>query len=90
MKFEQLAVKFKSGEVAENFREVFEKCQKDLREKPSGGEKVTNKKDTVVKSDNKSQPSLGEMFKPKAGQWECQVNSLDTFIVVYRIKIFAI
>ena len=36
MKYEQLAVKFKSGDVAEKFKDIFEKCQKDIREKPTG------------------------------------------------------
>ena len=36
MKYEQLAVKFKSGDVAEKFKDIFEKCQKDIREQPTG------------------------------------------------------
>ena len=36
MKFEHLAVRFKSADVAEKFKEAFEQCQQDGAEEPAG------------------------------------------------------
>lgn len=36
MKYEQLAVRFKSSDMAEKFKEVFEKCQQDLGNEQKG------------------------------------------------------
>ena len=66
VKLEQLAVKFKSTELAQKFKEAFEEARK--KEAVPVIQSVVGR-DT--KKTEKSQPSLAEMFKPKPGQWEC-------------------
>ncbi|CAH1780686.1 unnamed protein product [Owenia fusiformis] len=62
---EFLAIKFKTPELAKNFKDVFDECQKRLGEisqdssKADGSEKAGNADD------------LGDRFKPKQGDWEC-------------------
>ncbi|CAH1780692.1 unnamed protein product [Owenia fusiformis] len=62
---EFLAIKFKTPELAKNFKDVFDECQKRLGEisqdssKADGSEKAGNVDD------------LGDRFKPKQGDWEC-------------------
>ncbi|CAL1542870.1 unnamed protein product [Lymnaea stagnalis] len=86
MKAEQLAVKFKTAEKASSFQVVFDDCCRQLKEEKSkvhdGGETAKDKTDAVVSGSEKqfvkTEPStsgtksLSEMFKPKAGSWECQ------------------
>ncbi|XP_067669536.1 RANBP2-like and GRIP domain-containing protein 8 isoform X2 [Haliotis asinina] len=74
MKMEKLAIKFKTPELACQFKECFEKSQNMLEDstvKPApeaiGSSEVAEKKE-----DPKAQKSLADMFKPKTGSWECQ------------------
>ncbi len=82
-RMEQLAVRFKTQELATQFKEVFEDCQEKLQNPPASSagkppplteEKKTDSSKTKDSSSGK-QPSLGSMFKPKAGSWECQVSA---------------
>ena len=52
-------MKFKSGDVAEKFKDVFEKCQKDIRDKPAGYYVVNDTILNVVTQDSRSQVQRG-------------------------------
>ncbi|XP_046559569.1 E3 SUMO-protein ligase RanBP2-like isoform X2 [Haliotis rubra] len=74
MKMEKLAIKFKTPELACQFKECFEKYQNMLEDSPVkpipeaiGSSEVAEKKE-----DPKGKKSLADMFKPKTGSWECQ------------------
>ena len=96
---EQLAVRFKTQDLATQFKEVFEDCQEKLKNAPSStapastapastapaategsDEKKTEESKPKDVTSGGKQPSLGAMFKPKAGQWECQVNKMDLHV----------
>ncbi len=86
---EQLAVRFKTQDLATQFQEVFEDCQEKLKNAPAStapastapaateglDEKKTEESKPKDVASGGKQPSLGAMFKPKVGQWECQVNT---------------
>lgn len=63
---ETFAVKFKTSDQAQNFKNIFEAAQKK-------SEKVVSDK---TEEEAKPQPpvtkSFGDAFKPKEGSWECQ------------------
>ncbi|KAK0048901.1 ranBP2-like and GRIP domain-containing protein 3 [Biomphalaria pfeifferi] len=82
MKMEQLAVKFKTAEKASLFKTVFEDCcqqlqaaegSADAKEESSLEEQSKPVSTNVTDSNNStSAKPLSELFKPKAGAWECQ------------------
>ncbi len=82
---EQLAVRFKTQELATQFKEVFEDCQEKLQNPPASSavkppaltdEKKKTEASKTKDSSSGKQPSLGAIFKPKAGSWECQVSAI--------------
>lgn len=91
LKAQKLAVRFKTTELAEKFKEVFEKCQSESEEenektgttKPQAQKQVGS---TEEKPGDGKQMSLKEMFKPKEGTWVCQTcaipNTPDAVICV--------
>ena len=66
-KVEQFACKFKSPEVAQQFKEVYEAAALLKVKEPAVSTKPEKK------LEDKSQPSLKEMFQPKPGAWQCDV-----------------
>ncbi|XP_053407821.1 E3 SUMO-protein ligase RanBP2-like [Mercenaria mercenaria] len=75
MKHEKFAVKFKTVDIADNFKKVFEKCQAGLptTESEATTDTTAGKTETKTK-DSKSAEGKGDlasMFKPKAGSWTC-------------------
>ncbi|XP_055867751.1 E3 SUMO-protein ligase RanBP2-like isoform X4 [Biomphalaria glabrata] len=82
MKMEQLAVKFKTAEKASLFKTVFEDCcqqlqaaeeSADAKEESSLKEQSKPVSTNVTDSNNSTNAKpLSELFKPKAGAWECQ------------------
>ncbi|XP_013778960.1 E3 SUMO-protein ligase RanBP2-like isoform X2 [Limulus polyphemus] len=86
LKQEQLAVKFKAFDIANEFRRVFEKCQTEAQKSEQCPAGIANSSMTsFIKASDSSkvlehttssqstQLSLTEMFKPKPGSWECNV-----------------
>ncbi|XP_076059826.1 E3 SUMO-protein ligase RanBP2-like isoform X4 [Oratosquilla oratoria] len=82
VKEERFAVKFKTPEVANKFKEVFEEAQKTLgkeeKEKsteaePEPAPETKSESEPVVSrsTDVTSAPSLASLFKPAPGSWEC-------------------
>lgn len=75
MKSERLAVKFKTSDIADKFRKVFESSQADLDPKNKDSSDAAKKETEAVKP--KTGPldtgkcDLAELFKPKAGSWTC-------------------
>ena len=69
-KVEQLAVKFKTPDDADLFKEKFEQCQRSvLPEQPA-----VNKVQSSLSSDSKDQQEdLRAKLAPKAGSWPCAV-----------------
>ena len=66
-KVEQFACKFKSPEVAQQFKEVYEAAALCKVKEPA----VSTKPEKKV--EDKCQPLLKEMFQPKPGAWQCDV-----------------
>ncbi|XP_076322044.1 E3 SUMO-protein ligase RanBP2-like [Tachypleus tridentatus] len=85
LKQEQLAVKFKAFDIANEFRRVFEKCQTEAQKLELCPAGIVKSSMPPVKAPDSSkvlehtttnqspQLSLTEMFKPKPGSWECNV-----------------
>ncbi|XP_041351862.1 ranBP2-like and GRIP domain-containing protein 4 isoform X2 [Gigantopelta aegis] len=75
MKTEQFAVKFKTKDIAANFKEIFESCQKDLADIPTGSDAAVVHEEKAASTDapqkDKDQQSFADKFKPKPGSWEC-------------------
>ncbi|XP_062594997.1 E3 SUMO-protein ligase RanBP2-like [Saccostrea cucullata] len=79
LKVQSLAVRFKTPDLAERFKEVFEKCQSEAEDVSCTTETKETGKTEVSKEDNSKpeaptegkQMSLKEMFKPKEGTWTC-------------------
>ncbi|XP_035220047.1 E3 SUMO-protein ligase RanBP2-like isoform X2 [Stegodyphus dumicola] len=70
LKKEQFAAKFKTKEIAQEFFEVFQKCQNDLKEIADKNEKpqiAKSQSDTCT--GNKT--AFDELFKPVASSWKC-------------------
>ena len=63
---EQLAVKFKSEDIAKQFKEKFEECQEMLQNQ-------TPLKPQEVQKDEKAKQDLMAKFKPTEGSWECDI-----------------
>ena len=74
MKREHFAIRFKNLKIATDFKEVFESCQKDLRENKPTTPKTPDSAPKLdkTKADSTKTQSLAAMFKPKAGSWECE------------------
>ncbi|XP_021361373.1 E3 SUMO-protein ligase RanBP2-like isoform X2 [Mizuhopecten yessoensis] len=71
LKTERLAVRFKSPDQANLFKETFEECQKKIQkqeQKPPSSSITAEKKEKHIKGPT----SLAEMFKPPADSWECE------------------
>ncbi|XP_070538551.1 E3 SUMO-protein ligase RanBP2-like [Ptychodera flava] len=71
-KQETFAIKFKTVEMAEEFKAKFEECREAVRVLP---EQTTPEKTSPEKKGEgkgKEKMSLAEKFKPKQGTWECQ------------------
>ena len=67
LKVEQFACKFKTPDVAQMFKEVFEKAQaSEVVQAPVAAPKKQPEKDS-------SKPSLAQMFALQKGEWECSV-----------------
>ncbi|XP_077987463.1 E3 SUMO-protein ligase RanBP2-like [Glandiceps talaboti] len=66
---EQLAVKFKTAELAQEFKQKFEEFQKKLPKTPKSGKKVA---EVSSSSSKETLKDLGELFKKKHDMWECQ------------------
>lgn len=72
MKHEKFAVKFKTADIADKFKLVFEKCQAELssaQNEFAEEVKAESKKEESKAKDEK--PDLASLFKPKAGSWSC-------------------
>ena len=65
---EQLAAKFKTPELAQMFKDIFEEAQRNLATTP---EKPKSKDVVAPKSETSS--GFGDKFKPKAGEWSCDM-----------------
>ena len=63
---ERLAVKFKSEDIAEQFKEKFEECQEMLQNQ-------TPLKPQEEQKDEKANEDLMAKFKPVEGSWECDI-----------------
>ncbi|XP_061165274.1 E3 SUMO-protein ligase RanBP2-like isoform X2 [Saccostrea echinata] len=80
LKVQSLAVRFKTTEQAERFKEVFEKCQSEADNDSSTTEEEEETSPTEVSKEDNSetkmpegkQMSLKEMFRPKEGTWTCE------------------
>ncbi len=70
MKLENFAVRFKTQGLADQFKAVFEVCQRGLSSEGTGAEAAKCPVKAVEKS-SEGQKSLGQMFKPQSGDWEC-------------------
>ncbi|XP_047739959.1 E3 SUMO-protein ligase RanBP2 isoform X2 [Hyalella azteca] len=75
---ENFTIKFKTPELANNFKVKFENAQQMLREKAVPSSTLTEdskSQDSVTKDASNTKPqsskSLMDMFKPAAGSWEC-------------------
>ncbi|KAK7485488.1 hypothetical protein BaRGS_00023298 [Batillaria attramentaria] len=71
VKIEKFAVKFKNPEKAQEFKTVFEDCQRKLLAAEQGGAKAKTPEKAKDQPDGGQQKSLSEMFKPAEGSWEC-------------------
>ncbi|KAL5004271.1 hypothetical protein ScPMuIL_017727 [Solemya velum] len=74
MKMEQLSVRFKTQDLALEFKKVFQKCQeleKQSESESSMKGKLEDKKVSSQKPKPKPKDSLSSLFTPKAGAWTC-------------------
>ncbi|XP_066979899.1 E3 SUMO-protein ligase RanBP2 isoform X2 [Macrobrachium rosenbergii] len=71
MKYEKFAARFKTQELALGFKTAFESAQKSLDDAPQSST-VGVISSSVADDSEKQKAPLAEMFKPKAGSWECE------------------
>ena len=79
VRMEQLCVKFKTKEIAEKFKNVFDSCVEKLKSldlstsSNKDDSQIGNQKDRIEKKEGTTEeaPSLSELFKKKEGDWEC-------------------
>ncbi|KAL9963475.1 hypothetical protein ACROYT_G026986 [Oculina patagonica] len=74
---EQLAVRFKSEDIAKQFKETFEECQEMLKTPSSCQEMLKNQTPLNAIQEDKRQEEVKEdfltKFKAAEGSWECDI-----------------